>query len=104
MRILRERKSHRDLFQSRSRSNGVCSVNRWLVLWVVLGIGWAGPVFPIVAGVSEPLIEQFERVKRVTVYDADKVARYPSVVQTPGALGAASCKLGATLLMQIHNG
>ena len=53
---------------------------------------------------SEPLIEQFERVKRVTVYDADKVARYPSVVQTPGPLGAASCKLGATLLMQIHNG
>ena len=73
-------------------------------MWAVLGIGWTGPVFPIVAGVSEPLIEQFERINRVTVYDADKVARYPSVVQTLGPLGAASCKLGATLLMQIHNG
>ena len=86
MRVLRDRKSRRDLFQSRSRSNGVCSGNRWLVLWAVLGmgIGWAVSVFPIVAGVSEPLIEQFERIKRVTVYDADKVARYPSVVQTSG--------------------
>lgn len=83
MRVFRERKLLRDFYQSRARVNGVCSGNLCLLLWAVLGIGWMGPVFSIVANASEPLLEQFERTKRVTVFDADSAARYPSVVQVP---------------------